>query len=322
MATDSRIPGALWGALIGDAMGVPVEFTSRSARDADPVVDMRAFGTHLQPQGTWSDDSSLLVTTLESLMLKRKFDLEDISGRFQRWLYEAEWTPHGEVFDVGITTREAIGRLREGMPPTEAGPSDEYSNGNGSLMRILPLALAMAKSPPKDLIEAAIDLSSLTHGHPRSQACCAWFCLLMANLVNDKSLARADDSLEEAIYAAWKDFDAHAPASLIEESSHFRKFERLSDVRILAREDVRGSGYVVDCLVASLWCVATSREFEEAVPKAVNLGEDTDTTACVTGALAGALWGVDPIPGRWHRCLARHEELGDLFFKAAYQLPL
>jgi ADP-ribosylglycohydrolase len=139
--------GALWGALVGDALGVPVEFQSRGAVQKNPVTGMRGFGTHNQPPGTWSDDSSLMLCTVDSLVSCDCFDSEDLGDRFVRWKAKGYWTPQGRVFDIGIATAESLSRIAMGVPPEEAGGIDEYSNGNGSLMRILPIALWFSRAP-------------------------------------------------------------------------------------------------------------------------------------------------------------------------------
>jgi ADP-ribosylglycohydrolase len=176
-----RIAGGIWGALVGDALGVPVEFTSRAARMADPVVSMRAYGTHHQPAGTWSDDGSLLLCSVEALC--DGYSSASLAGRFLAWEEHGYWTPHGTVFDIGIATRQALARMRQGVPPEEAGGTGEYDNGNGSLMRILPIALAYAGAPTETLLDIAHRASALTHRHPRSQMACGIYCLMARALL-------------------------------------------------------------------------------------------------------------------------------------------
>ena len=141
-----RVLGGLWGALVGDAIGVPVEFKERSDLQTDPVVDMRGFGTHGQPAGTWSDDGAMTLCTVDSL-LHADFDLEDLGQRFVKWMNEGLWSAHGDVFDMGITTAEALQRIMAGVSASESGSRTEYSNGNGSLMRMLPVVLRFADEP-------------------------------------------------------------------------------------------------------------------------------------------------------------------------------
>ncbi|NEQ26498.1 MAG: ADP-ribosylglycohydrolase family protein, partial [Microcoleus sp. SIO2G3] len=157
----------LMGLCVADALGVPVEFTSRSQRQIQPVTTMQGYGTWNQPPGTWSDDSSLTFCLAESLC--QGFDLVDIGDRFCRWYRESYWTARNETFDVGNATRMAIERLQQSIPPLEAGGTSERSNGNGSLMRILPMAFFHSKLPFPDLIDRVHQVSRITHAHPRSQ---------------------------------------------------------------------------------------------------------------------------------------------------------
>ncbi|HEY3376045.1 MAG TPA: ADP-ribosylglycohydrolase family protein [Armatimonadota bacterium] len=291
-----RISGGFWGALVGDALGVPVEFTARDERKRDPVVGMRAFGTHHQPAGTWSDDSSLLLCTMESLCAG--FDPVDIGSRFIRWLDEGYWTPYGEVFDCGIATQQAIARLRRGVDPESAGGAGERDNGNGSLMRILPVACYFADAPTATLLDAAHRVSAVTHRHPRSQMACGMACLVAQALMQGQCI---EGAYRSAITEAATVYTALPFAA---ERTHFVRVldGQLADV---PESDISGDGYVVHTLEASLWCLLTTSSFEEAVLKAVNLGDDADTTGCVTGGLAGLAYGVDAIPLPWRECLAR-----------------
>ena len=164
----SRMKGGLWGSLVGDALGVPVEFEGRAARVADPVLGMRAYGTHRQPAGTWSDDGALLLCSVESLV-EKGFDTSDMGRRFLDWRDHGLWTAHGDVFDIGNATSQALERVRRGVPAGEAGGQDEASNGNGSLMRILPVVFAEFGEATAVFSDKIHRASSVTHGHPRSQ---------------------------------------------------------------------------------------------------------------------------------------------------------
>src|SRR6266404_1872624 len=182
ISTKDRILGGLWGSLIGDALGVPVEFKDRAVVRADPVTDMRGFGSHNQPPGTWSDDSSLLLCSADSL-LRHEFDTEDMGNRFLAWYREELWTPHGRVFDVGVTTSRALSRISSGMRAEVAGGDDQYSNGNGSLMRIIPVSLRFANEPTKQFLDRVHRASAITHRHPRSLLACGLFSLVIRELL-------------------------------------------------------------------------------------------------------------------------------------------
>ena len=150
----------LLGLAVGDALGVPAEFKSRETLKKNPVTEMTGYGTHNQPPGTWSDDSSLAFCLAESLC--EGYNLKDIADRFIKWHDEAYWTPYGEVFDVGIATRKAIQRLKEGIDPGQAGGNTEYDNGNGSLMRIMPLLVLTDYSTTTEAYRLTEEVSSIT----------------------------------------------------------------------------------------------------------------------------------------------------------------
>lgn len=281
-----QIVGCVLGLVVGDAIGVPVEFKSRAQLDAAPVTDMTGFGTYNQPPGTWSDDSSLALSTAESLLAG--YDPADMMRRFHAWLTTGAMTPHDEVFDVGIATRAAIARFARGEPAAAWGGRGERDNGNGSLMRIAPLACAVHRLDVATIVGRSVEVSALTHAHPRSTLCCAYFSLLMRGLLGGQALV-------DAMMAATEDLRAYVP---VEEEAALR---RVLDGSVLAasREQIQGSGYVVHCLEASLWAAARAENYREAVLLAVNLGDDTDTTAAVTGAICGAMYGTRAIPAAW-----------------------
>lgn len=290
------IESAMLGSIVGDAIGVPVEFTSRSSLRESPVTGMRSFGTHNQPAGTWSDDSSLMLCLADSLADKA-VDYHDQAARFVSWMHDSNWMPHGEVFDIGNATREAIFRLDAGVEPTEAGLASEFHCGNGSLMRILPVGLYLALAGRDERAEVTTACSRLTHGHPRCQLACVMFTEIVASLVRGRSF-------EEALFEGRDVLRENLASKFPKESA---AFERLLSPALtdLDEADVSSSGYVIHCLEASLWCTGRAESFREGVPAAVNLGDDTDTTGAVAGALLGLRFGRDQIPNDWIESLAR-----------------
>lgn len=160
MYKEEKIIGGILGLAIGDALGVPVEFISRQELRKKPVKEMTGYGTHSQPPGAWSDDTSLTLCLVESLC-EAGYDLADTGKKFVRWYREGYWTPFGDVFDIGNATRQAILTLERGIDPALAGLADEWSNGNGSLMRILPASLYFAEYEDKVLFNSVCKISSL-----------------------------------------------------------------------------------------------------------------------------------------------------------------
>jgi ADP-ribosyl-[dinitrogen reductase] hydrolase len=299
-----RILGGLWGSLVGDALGVPVEFKDRATVQANPVTDMREYGTHHQPRGTWSDDGALLLCTVDSL-LNHEFNLDDMGSRFVRWLHDGLWTAHGNVFDVGGATSAALSRIETGTPADMAGGKSEGSNGNGSLMRILPAVLRFAAEPIESFADHISKVSAITHGHARSQMACVFYGLAVQHLMHGQKPQPAMDSIRAEFTGLYK------------RSAEFARFRPLleDDFHSLPEPMIVSTGYVLHTLHASLWCLLTTQNFRECVLKAVNLGGDSDTTGCVTGGLAGVMYGADQIPPEWIGAVPRRHDLDCLFGK-------
>lgn len=301
---ESRLLGGLWGGIVGDALGVPVEFTSRAARRVDPVKDLRSGGTWQQPLGTWSDDSSLALCSVESLI--EGFDTHDMGRRFVDWMRAERWTPWGRVFDIGRATHDALGRISGGTLAERAGGTEESSNGNGSLMRILPVALASHGEPVDVMLDRVDRASKITHAHPRSQMACGFHCLVARGLLSG---ADRPTSYEYAIH----EFNIrYQNLNWVKELEHFDRILS-GGVADLPVSGVGSGGYVMETLTASLWCLLNSSGYSDSVLKAVNLGGDTDTTGCVTGGLAGIHFGLESIRKDWRKSLARAGDVDRLF---------
>ncbi len=281
-----RVRGALWGLLVGDALGVPYEFHEPDELPAPDRIEMeppagfdRAHEGTLP--GTWSDDGAHALCLLASLLEQGRFDPNDFAGRLLAWREDGYMAVDGRVFDCGIQTGQALAALGAGESPLSAGPRGEYDNGNGSLMRVLPLAL-WHDGPDGDLVELAHHQSQITHGHARSQVCCALYCLWARRIVAGEPLA-------------WKGAVAVLRAHY---GDSLRRRELEEHVRPDDPSDGEGSGYVVDTLRTARF-VMEERSFERVVRQAIAHGRDTDTTACVAGGLAGGRHGVTAIPDRW-----------------------
>jgi ADP-ribosylglycohydrolase len=269
----------------------------------NPVTDMTGFGTYNQPPGTWSDDSSLTLCLADSLC--DGFDVQDIANTFCKWLEEGLWTARGVVFDIGNATWQAIERLKQGEPPLEAGSRDENSNGNGSLMRCLPLAFYLRNHDIYEKFDITHQVSCLTHGHLRSQMACGFYIQFATGLLDGLSPKEAYGEMIR-IAAEYYAQDPYEP-----ELHHFSRLMD-SDIYRLPEEEIWSDGYVVHTLEAGLWCFLNNDTYADVVLRAVNLGDDTDTTAAVAGGLAGIYYGFRSIPKKWRTRLVRIQDIMDL----------
>lgn len=297
---DDRPLALIMGVAVGDALGVPVEFKKRGTFH---VTGMQGYGTHHQPPGTWSDDTSLTLALADNLLAGGdRPDLECIAWGFTEWYDKAAYTAHGKVFDVGNATAEAIKRLKKGMAPEKAGGSGERDNGNGSLMRIAPLAFYMfGIRSAEERFRIVREVSSITHAHEWSVAACYIYVEMLNKLRMGRKKKAAYTELRE-------DFARGVP--FISKAT-LGKFVRIleNDISTLPEEEIRSNGFVIDTLEAAFWCFMTTDNYKDAVLKAVNLGDDTDTTGAVTGALAGLAYGLDSIPQEWRDQLAASDEV-------------
>lgn len=300
----NQIKSVLFGVAVGDALGVPVEFMSRQVIKKNPVTDMNGYGTYNLPPGTFSDDSSLTFCLAEALT--NDFDLNTIGQNFVKWCYNNYWTPRGNVFDIGIATRQAIDRLAKGERPDLAGGFDVSSNGNGSLMRISPLLFYLLDKSINERYEITKQVSSITHGHIRSVIACFYYLEFARQLFERKDKFEIYKNLQ-------KEVTDHL-TSLSINQTEVTFFDRLlkQDIHKLTDENIFSSGYVLHTLEASIWCLLTTDNYKDAVLKAVNLGEDTDTTGAVTGGLAGLLYGIDNIPTNWLKQIAKYGDIENL----------
>jgi len=298
-----KLKGMVFGLAAGDALGVPVEFKEREYCRRNPVSGMQGFGSHMQPPGTWSDDASMTFCTMEAML--EDFSPELLGRNFLRWLKEGWWTPHGVVFDKGLATTDALYRLSQGVPAALAGGADEMSNGNGSLMRIAPLAWHPEGEEPA-LLQLVKEASSVTHRHPRSVLACHFYLSFLRLLMQhgkEKAFSKVQHDWPVLILQLWPEAES--------ELSAFQRLLR-PDFTALPEDAIESRGYVMHSLEASVWCLMNSESYPEAVLKAVNLGWDTDTTGAVCGALAGAHYGYAAIPQEWIRVLARTSEIENL----------
>lgn len=286
-----RFRGCLLGLATGDAVGTTVEFKPRGT--FPPVSDMLGKGPFNLKPGEWTDDTSLSLCLATSLVEIKGFDARDQMDRYVRWYEDGYLSSNGFCFDIGNTTLEALRRYKETGNPF-SGLTDPDSAGNGSLMRLAPIAMFYYPGRERTLYYSA-ESSRTTHGAPE----CMDSCRLFGDMLF-KALSGV--SKQEILLGANLEMVLSHSIMSIAKGDYFNK----------AESDIRGTGYVVKSLEAALWSFWITDTFEAAILKAVNLGDDTDTTAAICGQIAGAYYGESGIPNRWLEKLALREEIGKL----------
>ena len=296
MKTEDRLRGGIIGMLVGDALGVPYEF-ARSYEipplEAIEMVPPKGFHrAHLVPAGTWSDDGAQALCLLASLLECGHLDTHDLGQRFVAWYERGYMAVDNKVFDIGIQTVKAIGRIQRGHPPESAGGASVKDNGNGSLMRVLPLALWHQGSDAQ-LVTDAMRQSSLTHGHDQAKVTCALYCLWARGILEgtcdlEPAIERTAAHLTPTQLGILNTVVTHRPTG-----------------------HEWGSGYVLDSF-ASAREALNQPNYEAVVKKAIAFGRDTDTTACIAGGLAGLIHGESGIPSRWRTALRGYDLLNPL----------
>jgi ADP-ribosylglycohydrolase len=310
----------MMGLVVGDALGVPVQFLTREEiwnRECGPVTGMESGGVYDMPEGTWSDDSSMALATLASLLDKRKVDLGDIMMRFVKWEIKGEYTPFGEAFDEGNTCSDAIYKFIAHPDVNTCGKTGEHANGNGALMRILPACLYYYERQKKvctsedEAIYGIHAISGLTHNHLRGQMCCGIYYFMAKHILDNGGKSRSlQQLLQEGINEGLK-FYGRDIRNLTEMAYLGRLFD-LNELKDTSEEKIIPSGYVVESLEAAVWCLITTNSLKDCLLKAVNLGDDTDTVAAIAGGLAGLYYGYEAIPKEWLAVIKRREWIEDL----------
>ena len=304
----------IMGVVVGDALGCPVQFESRVEVARHPVTSMRGYGTFNLPEGSWTDDSSLTIALLESIRRVGEIDLDDIMGNFMKWLYDGEFTPYGESYDIGRGTMQAINRYSKNRKAKKCGGDEEWNNGNGSLMRIMPACLycsVMESSgmySDRDAIDVIHSVGGLTHAHIRSNiACGLYFFMAKYILFREGSL---QERIQEGLTQGFAFYESY-----LADKENLHYYDRLKDLeafKSLPADKIKSTGYVVDALEAAVWSLITTDSFDQALLKAVNLGDDTDTVGAIAGGLAGLYYGYDSIPEDWLSAIKRREWIEEM----------
>ena len=280
-----KIVNSILGFAIGDAMGVPIEFKKREELLEKPVLNMQGYGTHDVPSGTWSDDTSMMMATIDSLVSLHKIDYDDMMKRFCDWINNAKYTATGVVFDMGITTKESILKYyMNKIEPVKCGGASINNNGNGSLMRMLPIALYTYFEDIVDdrLLDIIKNASSLTHAHEYSVMGCYIYVKYVHFLLSGYNKFKAYEKVKDLNYYKFSENARRA----------YKRF-LTTDIYKLDLDYIKSSSYVVDTLEAVIWTFLNTNSFIESIIGAINLGDDTDTIGALVGALSGMIYGID-----------------------------
>ncbi len=293
----SRFRGALLGLAAGDALGTTLEFTGPGPHGLTDMVGGGPF--RLQP-GEWTDDTSIALCLAESLVTCRGFDARDQMERYLDWRDNGHLSSNGRCFDIGNTTNAALDRFaRTGDP--YAGSTNPFAAGNGSIMRLAPVPMAYARDA-EEAIRRSAESSRTTHGATEAVDACRYFGGLIWGALNGVDKAELLSAGYCPVSGLWESEPLAPAVAAVAEGSFWHK----------QPPEIRGRGYVVDCLEAALWALAHSDTYRQGALLAANLGEDADTTAAVYGQLAGALYSEEGIPAEWRQLLALRETIEGL----------
>ena len=299
----SKIIDSVIGHAIGDAMGVPTEFCVRERLLEHPVKEMVGSAKTGQPAGSWSDDTSMEIATIDSYIENNKFDYDDIMYKWEEWINYAKYTPNNDTFDVGRTCLRAIHNHSTGIKALECGVDGENYNGNGSLMRILPVALYSyyKKLSEPEIIKLTNEMSSLTHKHDISKLGCYIYVRYIMYLLDGKDKFEAYELIKKLDYSSYSELA-------------ISKYDRIlrNDISKYTMDEISSTGYVVDTLECALWILLNANTYKETILATTNIGNDTDTIGAVAGSMAGIIYGYDNIPDNWLNELMRKDYLKEL----------
>ncbi|MGQ0596939.1 ADP-ribosylglycohydrolase family protein [Aquabacterium sp.] len=288
MDLESRYRGCLLGLACGDAVGTTLEFCPRGS--FDPITDMLGGGPFNLKPGQWTDDTAMAICLAQSFLHRDGFDATDQMNRYLTWWRWGYPSPTGECFDIGMTVQDALLRFTATGEPI-AGSTSPHTAGNGSLMRLAPVVLRYYPDL-LDVLKYARLSSQTTHGAVEAVECCSVLAEIIVNALKGES------SKSTVLRVTQEGLTSSAVISIAK-----------ADYRDKPRNAIQGSGYCVASLEAALWCFTTTESFESAILAAANLGDDADTTAAITGQVAGAFYGVDDIPHHWRERLYMSEDI-------------
>lgn len=315
-----RLKGSIYGFIIGDALGVPVEFFKKEFLDSHPVVDMLSSAYRNTSVGYWSDDTAMTLCTMESISELNMISYRDIMDKFKLWVEKGYMTSGDVCFGIGQRTIKALNLYNKELKnpnyskdqdddswitkigELSVGENEKNFSGNGSLMRMLPVVLFLKYSDKniKQKIDVISKMSSLTHSSVDCIMACAYYMILIENILNGKDKKESIELTNTLFKEEYSD-------------ENNIKFEEIINMKNFTNDidNLKTTGYVVDTLATSLWCFYNCDDYKNTVLTAVNLGGDTDTIAAIAGSLSGLYYGYGSIPSDWISKLMKKEMIED-----------
>lgn len=293
------------GFAIGDALGVPAEFKSREELKRYPITDMIGDGTYNIPAGTWSDDTSMTLATIDSIISTETINCNDIASKFLSWFRNSEYTATNETFDIGRTTLQALAKFELNLgDASNCGENTDYSNGNGSLMRMLPISYYIYYkniTDKQEIYNIVKQVSSITHAHEISILGCYIYVRFVLELLGGKDKAEAYRNIQKQDYSLFSKHNVDRYSRILKDN--IQEFDE---------KNISTSGYVVSTLEATMWLFLNSNDYNTTILKAVNLGDDTDTVAACTGEILGIYYGIENIKNNWKQNLKKVDYIMDM----------
>ena len=295
--------GAIIGHAVGDAMCFPTEFSKREELLQSPVIEMIDSPDVGQPAGSWSDDTAMEIATIDSFIQKKYFDYKDIMDKWVKWISKSEYTPTGVAFDIGRTCLKAIKKYCNGTAPLECGSTSMNENGNGSLMRILPVALYAYSKKLDDtsIHKLTNEVSSLTHAHEVSRLGCYIYVQFIICLLKGNTKHEAYKHIQDLDYRSFS----------IDSINHYARILN-NQIEFQILDNIKSTGYIVDTLESAMWIFMNAQHYKEAIIASTNIGGDTDTIGAIVGSMAGIYYGFEDIPSSWLDKLQRKDYLMEL----------
>lgn len=313
----------IMGVIVGDALGSPAQFRWREELRQHPITDMVYCDIFRMPAGSFTDDGSLTLANLDSIVECKGYNLKDVADKYVEWLENGKYTPFGTAYDIGHGCEEGIETYEHYKDPTTSGSDKDRNNGNGSLMRTMPICLYAYElqkrvcTSDNEVIQMIHEVSGITHRHLRAQMACGLYFYMVKSILDNKGFGRGlslKDCLQQGIDAGLTYYGNDIRN--LTEMAYFGRLFDLNELMDTQEDKIETGGYVIDTIEAVVYNLITTISFEECLLQAVNMGGDADTVGAIAGGLAGLYYGYEEIPESWVSKIQRREYIEEMCMKA------